>query len=156
MLEIYSEIRTTELDTMYVASAIAISANPEEEVITFLKTWAKENGIDSKSRQFGFDYPVSEEQQSNNLRGYEYWVTVPENTPGCEKVTIKKIEKSKYAVLRITDPFSDPFTKIPNGWRKLVEQFNHYQSTYNKNGYCLEEIVEENGITYMDIFLPIE
>ncbi|MCX8129415.1 MAG: hypothetical protein N3I35_04860 [Clostridia bacterium] len=36
-------------------------------------------------------------------------------------VVLKKVEGCKYAVLRITNPFSNPFDTIPRGWKTLVE-----------------------------------
>jgi AraC family transcriptional regulator len=157
----FSDVRIEELDTMYVASSYVISNNPEEEVITFMTKWMENNNIDLKSRQFGFDVPVSEEQTQKGFRGYEYWVKVKECTAVCEGVNLKKIDKCNYAVLRITNPFSNPFQAIPGGWNKLVEWVSSkgYESDCRaecyKEKYWLEEKLEENGITYMDVYFPL-
>lgn len=157
MDSIFSDVRFESLDTTFVASAKVVSSNPEEEVITFLIEWSKENGIDPKARKFGFDIPVSEEEKSKGLRGYEFWVNVSENTPVSKGVVIKKVEGCKYAVLRITDPFSDPFDTIPRGWKTLVEWVNDkgYKASCDKERYWLEEDLEIDGTTYMDIYFPI-
>lgn len=157
MDNIYSDVRFESLDTMFVASAKVVSSNPEEEVIAFLTNWIKENGIDSQARTFGFDIPVSEEEKYKGLRGYEYWVNVKENTPVNKGMVLKKVEGCKYAVLRITNPFSNPFDTIPNGWKKLVEWVNSkgYKASCDKERFWLEEVIEIDGVTYMDVFFPI-
>ncbi|GEM_PF-2939249 len=76
---IFSEPFYVQIPPMRVAKDRIISSNPEEEVITRLTQWAKEHGIDTaKSRAFGFDVPVSAEQKARGLRGYEYWIQVPD------------------------------------------------------------------------------
>jgi AraC family transcriptional regulator len=157
----FSDVRIEELDTMYVASSYVISNDPEDEVITFMTKWMENNNIDIKSRQFGFDIPVSEEQREKGLRGYEYWIKVKDDTEVCEGVSLKKIDKGNYAILRITNPFSNPFEAIPAGWNKLAEWVNANGDDPNcsaecyKERYWLEEKFEENGITYMDIYFPL-
>ncbi len=157
MDNIFSDVRFENLDTMFVASAKVVSANPEEDVISFLNEWSKENGVDPKARKFGFDIPVSDEERSKGLRGYEFWVKVGENTPAGKGVAIKKVEGCKYAVLRITDPFSNPFDTIPRGWKTLVDWVNDkgYKASCDKERYWLEEELEIDGVTYMDIYFPI-
>jgi AraC family transcriptional regulator len=157
MDNIFSDVRFENLDTMFVASANVISLNPEEDVHTFMTTWIEQNSIDSKARNFGFDIPVSEEAKSKGLRGYELWICVEENTPVNNGVIIKKVEECRYAVLRITNPFSDPFDTIPKGWKKLVDWVNSkgYKASCDKERYWLEEKIEIDGVTYMDVYFPI-
>lgn len=158
----FSDVRIEKLDTMYVASSYVISDNPEAEVINFMTEWMENNNIDIKSRQFGFDVPVSEEQSQKHLRGYEYWVKVKDNTNVSEGVKLKRIDECDYAILRITNPFSNPFEVIPAGWRRLAEwvRLNGYMPDYskskvNKEKYWLEEKLEENGVTYLDLYFPL-
>lgn len=158
-MEYLSDVRFEELKTMYVASASVASKEPEEDVITYMCEWREKNGIDPRNRSFGFDIAVSEEESAQRLRGYEYWVVVPENTRITdEKVVLKKIEGGRYAVLRITDPFVDPFTRIPQGWRKLVDWVKDRENItlVRRRGYCLEEKIEEGGAVDMDLYLAIE
>ncbi len=159
---IFSDVTIEKLDTMYVASSYVISDNPEGEVINFMIEWMKNHNIHIKSRQFGFDIPVSEEQNQKGLRGYEYWVKVKEDTYVCEGVKLKKIDECDYAILRITNPFSNPFEVIPAGWKRLAEwvSSNGYTSHYSKGEvdrekYWLEEKIEENGVTYLDLYFPL-
>ncbi|BCN31881.1 AraC family transcriptional regulator [Anaeromicropila herbilytica] len=157
----FSDVRIEKLDTMYVTSSYAISDDPEADVINFMTEWMVNNNIDIKSRQFGFDIPVSEEQSQKGLRGYEYWIKVEDNTNQSEGVILKTIEECEYAILRITNPFSNPFEVIPAGWSRLAEwvRLNDYmpdcKSKGNKEKYWLEEKVEENGVTYMDLYFPL-
>jgi AraC family transcriptional regulator len=153
----YSDVRFETLDTMDVVSAYVISRNPEEEVIEFLTKWAGKNGINRNARNFGFDIPVSEEEQKKGLRGYEYWIKVDESVPTSDGVVVKRIEGCKYVVLRITDPFSEPFDVIPKGWKTLMEWVDSkgYSKICDKERYWLEEVIEKDGSTYMDIYFPI-
>lgn len=154
---VYSDVRFEELETMYVASSIRVSHTPEDDVIESMTRWAEKNSIDPRARRFGFDVPVSEKEHSEGLRGYEYWIQVPQDTPVSCGVVLKRIEGCKYAVLRITDPFADPFERIPGGWRRLVKwvEDNGYGFVCYNQRFCLEEVLEENGTTYMDVYLPV-
>jgi AraC family transcriptional regulator len=158
----FSDVRIEKLHTMYVASSYVISDNPEEDVINFMTKWMENNHINPKSRQYGFDIPVSEEQMQKGLRGYEYWVEVQEDTDLCEGIKLKKVDECDYAVLRITNPFSNPFQAIPAGWNKLVEWVKAkgygpvlHSAGGHKERYCLEEKLEEYGVTYMDVYFPL-
>lgn len=157
MNNIYSDVRYVDLPSMLVASYVVISANPEDEVISFMTKWAGKNGVNPLARKFGFDYPVNEEQHAKGYRGYEYWICADEGAKASDGVKLKKIEACKYAVLRITDPFSNPFETIPNGWRRLADWANKNGCKYTdcNEKYWLEEVVTENGTTYMDVFFPI-
>jgi AraC family transcriptional regulator len=157
MENVYSDVRFETLDTMDVVSATVISRNPEEEVTSFLTHWAGQHGIPKSSRNFGFDVPVSEEEQKKGMRGYEYWIKVEGEIPVPDGVVMKRIEGCKYAVLRITNPFSDPFDVIPKSWRTLMEWINRqgYPGVCDKERYWLEEVIEQDGVTYMDIFFPV-
>ena len=153
----YSEVRFETLKTMRVASCCIISRSPEEQVISYLDKWAKDRGID-RTRSFGFDYPVSDEQKDKRFRGYEYWIIVPNTITESEGVIIKEIPEDEYAVLRITDPFSDPFDRIPKGWKQLSEWVlaSEYRPRTSQNRFMLEEIIDDaDGNTYMDLFFPI-
>lgn len=163
MDSIYNEVEFKKLPKMRVAMYRVISQTPEDDVINYMDNWAKESGLldvaDYIPRKFGWDYPhLSEEQKSNNLRGYEFCYTIPENfTPKTEGADILYIESDEYAVIRVTDPFINPFDTIPNGWRKLYEFVNagEFKTIHWNNRYAMEEVIEINGITYMDIYFPI-
>lgn len=158
----FSDVRIEKMETMYVASSYVISNNPESEVINFMIEWMRNNNIDTKSRQFGFDVPVSEEQRQKGIRGYEYWVKVKEDTDVCEGMKLKKVDECNYAILRITNPFSNPFEVIPEGWKRLAEWVssngympNCIQGKAYKEQYWLEEKLQEADITYLDLYFPL-
>ncbi|MNZ62821.1 Regulatory protein SoxS [compost metagenome] len=157
-MDYFSEVRIDDLETMTVASASRIGNEPEDEVIAYLTKWAEAAGIENDSRKFGFDIPVSEEEQSKGHRGYEYWISVKGITSTPSDVMIKCVEGSKYAILRITDPFLDPMERIPVGWKKLVSWVNSkgYVTSNHQERYWLEEVIEKDGITYMDLYFPID
>lgn len=160
MDNIYSEVKFVRLDNMHVASFRVVSQNPEEDSMSFLNGWAQKNGYlhIPGIRNFGFDVHISKQQQEEGLRGYEYWLTVPDNAVESDGIKIMDIKEDEYAVIRITDPFSDPFKKIPNGWQNLhnwVEN-SEYKPVDTEGRHWLEEIVEQDGITYMYLYYPID
>lgn len=157
-MDYLSDIRIDNLATMTVASAVRISKEPEDDVIKFMEQWATKAGIGPGARRFGFDVPVSDQEQKDGLRGYEYWVAVDDGVSVSDGIKLKKVEGCKYAVLRITDPFVDPFERIPLGWKKLVAWVNEkgYQTSCDKERYWPEEVIEVDGVTHMDIYFPIE
>jgi len=158
MSSVYSDVRFEKLESMRVASHCIISRNPEEQVTSYLSKWAEGQGV-KRTRSFGFDYPVSDEQREKGFRGYEYWIVVPDHITESEGVIIKDIAEDEYAVLRITDPFSDPFDRIPRGWKQLSEWVcaSDYRPRSSQNRFILEEVIEdEDGNTYMDLFFPVK
>jgi len=158
MNSVYSDVRFEKLGVMRVASYCIISRNPEEEVISYLRKWVEGQGVRG-TRSFGFDYPVSDEEREKGLRGYEYWIVIPDYVTESEGVIIKNIPEDEYAVLRITDPFSEPFERIPMGWKQLSEWVyaGEYRPRTSQNRFMLEEIIEdEDGNTYMDLYFPVK
>ncbi|WP_162551050.1 AraC family transcriptional regulator [Paenibacillus tepidiphilus] len=159
MLDYLSEVSITALGDMRVASAFRVSAEPEDEVVRFVEHWVKARGTGKEARRFGFDVPVSEEQQENGLRGYEYWVETDAPLSSLDEgMAVKEIEGCKYASLRITDPFADPFVRIPLGWRQLAGWVNSrgYQASCDQERYWLEEVLECGDGTVMELYFPIE
>ncbi|MFC1920658.1 helix-turn-helix domain-containing protein [Chloroflexota bacterium] len=158
MDDILSDVRQETLKPMRVASCCIISKNPEEQVILYLSNWVKERGVDG-TRAFGFDYPAGEELSEQGFRGYEYWIVIPEEINETDGVEIKNIPENEYAVLRITDPFTNPFERIPSGWKKLYEWVlaRELCPEASQGMYCLEEVIEdESGNIYMDCYFPIK
>lgn len=161
----YSEIRFIKLPRLKVAKYTAISPNPENDAHEYMENWGKESGLadlkDYKSRIFGCDAELSKIDTETNpdFRGYSLYVTIPEDfTPQNNRAEILYIEADEYATLRITDPFSDPFGKIPPGWQKLFDYVlnSEYKPENRENRYCFEEIIEMDGTTYMDVYAPIK
>ncbi len=65
----------------------------------------------------------------------------------------------KYAVITMEDPFTAPFTLIPNAYKTLM-RFMDVNGLKNKQTkdvlLCFEKEYEKDGITYMDIFISID
>jgi AraC family transcriptional regulator len=186
MLDYLSNVKYITLKEMSVLSATQISHNPEEEIIGSMKQLAssigihpvREFGFDSPVEQElaeqgirGYEYWLvysekdeelvlnfcKQQNLTYELDGYFLFGTTP--------VEVKAIPTYRYASLRIKDPFDAPFERIPLGWKALVQWletnptnqtdlFEHTSS--NIHLYCLEEVIEIDGITYMDIFIPID
>jgi AraC family transcriptional regulator len=159
METIYSEPRYEFLSPYRMVMARRIGNSPEEEVIKFLQEWVSKQGVDPKlSRSFGFDIPVSEELKKQGIRGYEYWIAVPEHVLPIGEVKIGMFAGGYFIVLRITAPFDEPLDRIPKGWQVLVDyvQKNNLQAEWCANGSCLEEVIEKDSVTYMDIFIKLK
>ncbi len=160
MSEIYSEVEIRKIPKMRVGSFITISRYPEIQAVDYMHQWAKKQSSSPlpDQRGFGFDYPVSEEQKKLGMRGYEFWLTIPEDWKESDWVVIKEIPEDDYAVLRITEPFIDPFDSIPTGWKMLRDwvKNGYCKSKWTRTRYCLEEVIEKDGKTFMDIYIPID
>ncbi len=178
---IFSQPFEVQIPPMTVAKDRVISTRPEEEVIARLQSWAANQGIDVKqARAFGFDVPVSAEQKAQGIRGYEYWLQVPDSfvpksshpepveghhpkpVEGCHpervegrSVKIAPFSGGTYFALRITDPFAAPFDRIPQGWQTLVKYIkdNNIKVEWCKPGSCLEEVKTLDDVCCMELMI---
>ena len=161
MNSIYEEIKVIKLPKMKIAKHTVLSPNPEEDVTVYMDTWVKESGLldlkDYTPRSFGWDDDVSDEVKQTNpdFRGYAKCITLPDDfTPKSSGVEISYIEANEYVTIRIVDPFSCPWEKIPEGWKKLRAYIQN--SAYATTAWGFEEVIEIDGVTYMDVFIPIK
>lgn len=158
-MDYLSEVTIETINGMDVVSGVKISNNPEEEVVNFVTEWAKKAGVNPGARIFGFDIPLADEDQKKGLRGYEYWITVEEQVfPLTAGLTCKHVEGCKYAVLRITGPFINPFERIPLGWENLDGWVNSrgYKTSCDQERFWLEEEVIMDGSVFMKLYFPID
>ena len=156
---IFSEPFYADIPMLRMAKARIISRNPEAEVIKFLETWLQERGIDiTQSRRFGFDVPVSKPEKEQGIRGYEYWMQVPDSIQASEPVNIEQFPGGNFIALRITEPFLEPFERIPLGWQTLVKYIGDHGTDVEwcTPGCCLEEVKSIDGITYMDVYIRLK
>ncbi len=163
-MENYSEIIMLTVAKMQVARYVIISPNPEDDVNAYMDRWAENSGLLSHSgyvtRKIGWDFPYVTKEQTEKfgLRGYVCAYVIPEDfSPTCSGAELAVIETGEYATIRVTDPFSNPFEKIPMGYEKLM---SHVEGLPDKaliweNRVCFEEVIEIDGITYMDIYVPV-
>ena len=61
----------------------------------------------------------------------------------------------------VNDPMSNPFELISTGWRTLVDwlekhDFQEPDFKFDPAANCLEEVKTIDGITYMDIYIPVD
>jgi len=159
-----SDVFFETLEDMNVIACTRFSNNPEEEVIGFLTEYTKKYNIQITGRNFGFDVPLEESLQDQGVRGYQYWLELEANQsdkikPNLdEQVEYLQIKGAEYGVLRIEDPFMDPFERIPKGWQRMINWINSQdmvKQKYSNNGYCLEEVKTIEDSTVMDLYVPI-
>ncbi len=152
-----SNVTFKNISAMRVASKIVESQNPEEEVIAYMQNIMKSHNYPIETEQYGFDSPVNDQQEEQGIRGYEYWFKI-EDDFNDDRVIIKTVPGYQYATLRIKDPFENPFEKIPNGWRTLVKWIEENEAHQPKfvDVKCLEQVIELEGVTYMNIMIPIK
>lgn len=152
----YSEVKILELNAMRVACHRTISIEPEIEGKAFLTQWYTQNVSPdaSQARMFGFDVDVKEEQAKQGLRGYEFWITVPEGVQPSPDVTIKNFAGGLYAVMRIHEAFTDPYGLIPPGWQKLHHWVIDSDTYIPAEHQWLEEAVGLEG-SDLDLYHPV-
>ena len=156
--EVFSELRRVSLPAYRMAKARVFSCSPEEDVISFMEGWLRERDIDpARCRKFGFDVMVPEKDRVEGVRGYEYWAAVPQGLQGDELVAVEQFTGGEYLVLRIAEPFSDPFDRIPRGWQKLVKHIREsgIKADWCSPGGCLEEVLQTDEGACMDIFIRL-
>jgi DNA gyrase inhibitor GyrI len=128
------------LPPLRVACCRAVSSAPEEDSSNRLNDWFNRHGI-PKDRHFGFDVEVTPDQSSAGLRGYEVWQKVSEGVQASEDVVIREFPGGMYAVITLVNPFTDPFTVIPTGWKELHDWVIRSNKYRGANHQWLEELI---------------
>ena len=168
MENIYSEIKVVSIPGFKIAKYIVISKEPEHDSNVYIDVWAEKSGLNKisgyKKRKIGWDFPVTKEQgETFGLHGYVSAYIIPDDfEPTTGGAEIAYIAEDSYATLTITDPFSAPWKNIPTGYDKLLnysanktlEWKNRVFDSWD-NRIAFEETYEKDGVTYMDIFIPI-
>jgi DNA gyrase inhibitor GyrI len=148
-----------ELPPMKVATYRIVSSTPEIDAANYMMELIQRKKLNfDKLRKFGVDIPVTETYQSKGFRGYEYLICLPDNIKNVAGAILKYIPKRNYAVLRIEIPEENPFYAISKGWLDLIdwiETSGYEQAQQDPNRYMLEEQVEIDGATYMDLYYPV-
>lgn len=157
---IYSEIKTVTLKKCKIARYVIISPCPENNVISYMDNWAEKSGLleleNYKKKRIGWDFPfvTKEQQEKFGLRGYVAAYVIPEDfVPKCHGAEIAYINEDTYATITITDPHSDSFNNIPKAYEMLL-QFAKTESWENRLAF--EEEYDEEGIHYMDVYVPMK
>lgn len=162
---IYSNVTIKKVPAFKMARYVIISPNPEDNVTTYMMRWANESHLLTAfpdAQLIGWDFPfVSQELQNRfGMRGYVAAYVIPDgfvtNQPGVEYA---ENDEADYAVITITDPFSQPFEKIPNGYKYIMEYLhaNNFKKKQQENVIsCFEHEYKKNGVTYMDIYVHVD
>lgn len=162
---IFSEVTIKKLKSFKMARYVMITPNPEDDVITYMRSWAEKSGLlafDENCKQIGWDFPfVTAEQQNRfGLRGYSCAYILPEGfettTPGVEYAIQ---DEAEYAVITVEEPFKAAFDRIPNAYKKILEylEANGFKENIKDNLLpCFEYTFEKDGITYMDVFVLVD
>lgn len=163
--EIYSEIRIRKLEPFKMAAYVIISLNPEEDVNAYMDRWAVKCGLKTahpKAMRIGWDFPfVTPEQQNRfGMHGYGAAYVIPEGfETDCPGVWYMDNKEADYAVITITDPFIQPFERIPNAYKRILEylQAKNFREKQQENVLsCFEHEYEKNGRTYMDVYIHVD
>ncbi len=161
----YSDIRIETVERFRMARYVVISPEPENDSIDHMKKWLVESGLqeypDYKPRLIGWDFPILTPEQQNvyGLRGYVSAYIIPEDfEPRCSGAEIAWQEKDTYTVITITDPFRDAFDLIPNAYKTLFAYIekNDLEVHSHDNRICFEEVYEQEGVQYMDVYIPVD
>ena len=164
----YSEIKVVTIPTFTIAKYVVISKEPEHDSHVYMDAWAMKSGLNQVSgyrkRKIGWDFPVTKEQGENfGLHGYVCAYILPDPfAPEDGNIEIVTVQEDTYATLTITDPFLKPWESIPTGYEKLLHCANPKTLAWEdrvgdswNNRIAFEETYEKDGITYMDLFVPI-
>lgn len=165
MNEVYSEICFVTVEKFRFARYVIISPNPEDDVMGYMERWAENSGLflypGYTKRLIGWDFPFVSEEQKNQfgLRGYVAAYMIPDDfEPSCGGAELGYQETDHYAKITVTDPFTSPFEKIAGAYGKIYEfakTLDIIPKSY-ENRICMEEVFVKDGITYMDVYVPVD
>ncbi len=162
---IYGEISIVPVAGFRMARYVIISPSPEDDVNAYMDKWARESGLlgtpGYAPRKIGWDFPYVTKQQEEKfgLRGYVAAYVLPEGfEPKRCGVEIAEQNADTYAKITITDPFVDPFGRIPAAYERIMayNKENGIEPKSWEERICFEEVREENGVTYMDVYMPVD
>ena len=163
--EIYSKIQIIRVAPFRMARYVMISPNPESDVNEYMEKWAGNSGLKAanpNARVIGWDFPfVSQEQQNRfGMHGYVAACILPEGfETECPGVEYAENAEADYAMITIKEPFIQPFERIPNAYKIIMEylQANNFKEKQQDNIVgCFEHEYEENGIVYMDVYIHVD
>ncbi len=163
--EIYSKVRIKKVAPFRMARYVMISPNPESDVQEYMGKWAINSGLkvsNPNAKMIGWDFPfVSQEQQHRfGMHGYVAAYILPEGfDTDCPGVEYAENAEADYAMITIKEPFIQPFERIPNAYKIIMEylQTNNFKEKQQDNILgCFEYEYEENGIGYMDVYVHVD
>lgn len=163
--DIYSKIQIKRIAPFRMASYVMISPNPEADVNNYMEKWSITSGLAAsnlEAKLIGWDFPfVSQEQQNRfGMHGYVAAYILPEGfETNCPGVQYSENAEADYATITIKEPFIQPFERIPNAYKLIMEylQANNFKEKQQDNIIsCFEYEYEKNGMNYMDIYIHVD
>lgn len=163
--EVYSEIIVKKVKAFKMARYVMLTPNPEDDVNFYMENWARRSGLldfQPDAMRIGWDFPfaISELQNRFGLRGYVAAYILPEGfETNCPGVQYSENAEADYAMITIKDPFVQPFERIPNAYKLIMEylQANNFKEKQQENIIsCFEHEYEKNGIIYMDVYIHVD
>lgn len=162
---IYSDISVRRVAPFKYASFVIISPNPESDSQKLLHQWIEQTALSSTTNEvkvIGWDFPfVSQEQQNRfGMHGYVAACILPDGfETNVEGVQYGENQEADYAVITITEPFIQPFERIPKAYKLIMEylQANNFKEKPQDNIIgCFEHEYTKDGITYMDVYIHVD
>ena len=120
--EAYTNLRVETVPAFRYVKYAVVSPDPESDAIGKMCSLAKSCGVEDP-RVVGWDFPNVSQEQINcfNMHGYEAAWILPEGVGLPPEFEIYEQAEHKYAAIHIENPFENPFTTIPNGYKTLME-----------------------------------
>lgn len=157
--DMYSNIRCEWVEPFRYLRHIVISSEPESDAIEHMERTAAILGI-AAPQIIGWDFPHLSQEQINvhNMHGYAAALLLPEDVTQPDGMTVLTHPRQRYAVITIRDPFTAPFTTIPNAYKILLT----YMKTNGLSGKkekdaipCFEKEYTADGVAYMDVYIAL-
>lgn len=160
--KIYSEVTIKKVPAFRMARYVMISPEPEADVQEYMKNWGRKSGLleaHPDAKLIGWDFPyVSQEQQMRfGLHGYAAGYILPEGfQTDCRGAEYCTNSEAEYAVITVTEPFVQPFERIPVGYKHIMEHLQENARECKPSDDilgCFEYEYEKDGVVYMDIYV---
>lgn len=162
---IYSEVSVKRIAPFKMASYVIISADPESDAMGHMDRWAENCGLKKicpDLKLIGWDFPfVSQEQQNRfGLHGYVAACVIPDDfQTDCPGAAISENQEADYAVITIKEPFIQPFERIPNAYKQIMDylQANNFKEKNQENVIShFEYEYQKQDVTYMDVLIHVD
>ncbi len=165
VLETKKDIRIVYLPPATVASYRCVKENPEEEAGAQIYSFIRENRLPAQKpdfRLYGFNSPSP--QPGQEVYGYEFWATIPEELQVPEPFAKKRFEGGLYAAHCIKMGDFQEWEYFYNAVQNLAEYEIDCREPLGMGG-CLEEELNiynnisdstKQGAEQLDLLIPIK
>lgn len=152
-------VRIETLPQMQVACLRVVSETPEQDGRARMNQWKDSLHLTAACREFGFDVEVSPEDEKAGRRGYEVWMTVPDQLQVSEGIPegfrVQAFPGGLYAALILDRCFEAPFERIPAGWKDLHDWVIHAEGYQSAGHQWLEEVLPMNYGETLKLYHPV-